>query len=162
MFPHGLPVSSPTGGFLESCSAFLPAAADVKSCRSRTMRRLHSMGDIEKIDGPCRQFPTARATRTDGCFGEIVLITLRVMHFITRRVMSTQPKRPNRPRMEGKTAHPNPHFCSWPKRLPSLPISGSIPSLRDRAAPAHGEPARRVAGVSKGDRLVIVLHRGTG
>ena len=31
--------------------------ADVKSCRSWTMHRLRSVGDIERLDGPCKRFP---------------------------------------------------------------------------------------------------------
>ena len=120
----GTHVSTPTVRFPQAFLALATAIADVKSCRSRTMHRLRSVGDIERLDGPCRQFPHCP----------------RNSHKRSIR----QPTRSDAfAAKEGRQDRtPLSRSLPWHQRLHNHRISGSIPSP---PGAAHVRPARRPA-----------------
>ncbi len=139
-----MPLSTPTNGFQQGFSALPPERADVKSCRSRMFHRLRSMGDVERLDGPCRQYPDCPRNLQKQSF--------------------RQPTRSDaaRPRREGETAHPIPAPSRGHIDFPTIESQTLYRARQARRAFAQraGQLARRFAGVSKDHRLVAAICQG--
>ncbi len=127
-FPHVYPASSPTNGLLKSFSASSPCSADVKSCRSRMMRRLRSMGEIEKVDALCRQIPYCP----------------RNPH-----KLATDGRQDRAPRFPPKP----PRGQNQPPALDSQALYRARRPCREIGRRRRGQPARSLAGLPASHRL---------